>query len=129
MAFTNYLEEKVLGYVFSGASFSQPGTKFLALYTVAPTDSSAGTEVSSSGTGYARQTVTLTTSGSDTTNSGAVEYATATGSGYGTVVAVALLDASTSGNMLAYASLASSKAIAAGDVFRVPAGDLDISLN
>ena len=99
----------------------------MALYTVAPTDSSTGTEVT--GGGYARQTVTLTTSGSDTTNSGAVEYPTAT-AGYGTVVAVAVLDGSGgSANMLAYASLTSSKTIATGDVFRIPAGDLDISLN
>ena len=126
MAFTDYLENKVLDYVFSGGSFSQPGTKYLALYTVAPTDSSAGTEVT--GGGYARQTVTLTTSGSDTTNSAAVEYPTATAD-YGTVVAVAVLDASSGGNMLAYASLTASKTIATGDVFRVPAGDLDISLN
>ena len=126
MAFTDYLENKVLDYVFSGGSFSQPGTKYLALYTVAPTDSTAGTEVT--GGGYARQTVTLTTSGSDTTNSAAVEYPTATAN-YGTVVAVAVLDASSGGNMLAYASLTASKTIATGDVFRVPAGDLDISLN
>ena len=126
MAFTDYLENKVLDYVFSGGSFSQPGTKYLALYTVAPTDSSAGTEVT--GGGYARQTVTLTTSGSDTTNSAAVEYPTATAD-YGTVVAVAVLDASSGGNMLAYASLTANKTIATGDVFRVPAGDLDISLN
>lgn len=126
MAFTDYLENKVLDYVFSGGSFSQPGTKYLALYTVAPTDSTAGTEVT--GGGYARQTVTLTTSGSDTTNSAAVEYPTAT-AGYGTVVAVAVLDASSGGNMLAYASLTANKTIATGDVFRVPAGDLDISLN
>ena len=126
MAFTDYLENKVLDYVFSGGSFSQPGTKYLALYTVAPTDSSAGTEVT--GGGYARQTVTLTTSGSDTTNSAAEEYPTAT-AGYGTVVAVAVLDASSGGNMLAYASLTANKTIATGDVIRVPAGDLDISLN
>ena len=126
MAFTDYLENKVLDYVFSGGSFSQPGTKYLALYTVAPTDSSTGTEVT--GGSYARQTVTLTTSGSDTTNSAAVEYPTAT-AGYGTVVAVAVLDASSGGNMLAYASLTANKTIATGDVFRVPAGDLDIALN
>nr|BAR19634.1 b-glycanase [uncultured Mediterranean phage uvMED] len=126
MAFTDYLENKVLDYVFSGGSFSQPGTKYLALYTVAPTDSSAGTEVT--GGGYVRQTVTLTTSGSDTTNSAAVEYPTAT-AGYGTVVAVAVLDSNSGGNMLAYASLTANKTIATGDVFRVPAGDLDISLN
>jgi hypothetical protein len=31
--------------------------------------------------------------------------------------------------MLAYAALSANKTIATGDVFRIPAGDLDITLN
>jgi len=42
---------------------------------------------------------------------------------------VGIFDASTSGNLMVYATLTASKAIADGDVFRVPAGDLDITLN
>jgi hypothetical protein len=38
-------------------------------------------------------------------------------------------DASTSGNQIAYAALTSAKTIATGDVLRIPAGDLDITLN
>ena len=34
--FSDYLENKVLAYVFSGTAFSQPGTKYVALFTVAP---------------------------------------------------------------------------------------------
>lgn len=125
--FSDYLENAVLGYVFSGASFSQPGTKYVALFTVAPgEDGTGGTEVS--GTGYARQSVTLTTSGSATTNSGAVEFPTA-GSAWGTIVAAAVYDQSTSGNMLCFNNLTASKTIASGDVFRINAGDLDITLD
>jgi hypothetical protein len=40
-----------------------------------------------------------------------------------------VFDAATSGNLLAYGALSASKAIGAGDVFRIPAGDLDITLN
>ena len=29
--FSDYLENKVLAYVFSGTAFSQPGTKYVAL--------------------------------------------------------------------------------------------------
>ena len=53
---------------------------------------------------------------------------TATGN-YGTVTHVAVFDASSSGNMMAYATLSASKVIETGDVFRVPTGDLDITLN
>ena len=126
MAFTDYLETKLLAHTFSNTAFTTPGTVYVALYTVAPTDSSTGTEVS--GGGYARQSAAFTTSGNTASNTSAIEYPTAT-AGYGTVVAVAVLDASSSGNMLAYAALSANKTIATGDVFRIPAGDLDITLN
>lgn len=128
MSFSNYLETEILDHVFGGAAYTAPATMYLALYTVAPTDSTAGTEVTTTGTAYARQTVAFTVSGNTASNTAAVEYATATAN-YGTVVAVGVLDASTGGNLMAYASLSASKAIETGDVFRVPAGDLDISLD
>tara|TARA_B100001057_G_C22602525_1_gene853349 strand:+ start:358 stop:738 length:381 start_codon:yes stop_codon:yes gene_type:complete len=126
MAFTDYLETKLLAHTFSNTAFTTPGTVYVALYTVAPTDSSTGTEVS--GGSYARQSAAFTTSGNTASNTSAIEYPTAT-AGYGTVVAVAVLDDASSGNMLAYAALSANKTIATGDVFRIPAGDLDITLN
>ena len=60
-------------------------------------------------------------------NTAAIEYPTATAN-YGTVVAVGIFDASSSGNLLAYANLTSSKVVSTGDVFRFNAGDLDITL-
>ena len=60
-------------------------------------------------------------------NTAAIEYPTATAN-YGTVVAVGVLDASSSGNLMAYANLTSSKVVSTGDVFRFNAGDLDITL-
>ncbi len=125
MAFTDFLENKLVAHTFSNTAYTSPGTVYLGLYTVAPTDSSTGTEVT--GGGYARQTAALTTTGNAATNASAIEFPTATAN-YGTVVAVAILDASSSGNMLAYAALASNKTIETGDVLRIPAGDLDITL-
>ena len=128
MSFSDYLENKILAHTFSGTTFTPAGTLYLDLYTVAPSDDgTGGTEVSTSGTGYARQTVTFTTTASQSSNTAAVEYSTATAS-YGTVVAVGVLDASTSGNLYAVGTLATQKPISTGDVFRVPAGDLDIDL-
>lgn len=125
-AFSNYLETAILDHVFGGVPYSAPATLYLALYTVAPDDTGGGTEVS--GGSYARQTVAFTVSGDTASNNAAVEFPTATGT-WGTVVAVGVFDALTSGNLLAYGNLTASKTIASGDVFRVPSGDLDITLD
>jgi len=127
MSFTNFLETEILDHVFAGAAYTAPGTKYLALFT-AISDGEAGSVTEISGNAYARQSVAFTTSGNTTSNNAAVEFPTATGS-WGTVTHVGVYDASTSGNLMAYATLSSSKAIATGDVFRVPSGDLDITLN
>ena len=127
MSFSNFLETEILDHVFAGAAYTAPTTKYLALFT-AVADGETGSVTEVSGGGYARQTVAFTTSGNTTSNNAAVEYPTATGN-YGTVTHVGVYDASTSGNLMAYAALSSSKAIATGDVFRVPSGDLDITLD
>jgi len=126
--FTDYLEDKVLEHVFGGNAYSAPSTLYVALYTVAPTDTGGGTEVS--GGAYARQSAAFTVSGTNPTqasNSAAIEYPTATAN-YGTVVAVGIFDASSSGNLLAYANLTASKVVSTGDVFRFNSGDLDVTL-
>ena len=126
--FSDYLEDKVLDHVFGGNAYTAPATLYVALYTVAPTDTGGGTEVT--GGSYVRQSGTFTVSGTDPTtasNSAAIEYPTATDN-YGTVVAVGILDASSSGNLLAYANLDTSKSVTTGDVFRFDTGDLDITL-
>ena len=128
MSFSNYLETKVLDHVFGATAYTAPATLYLALHTADPAEDGSGTEVSTSGTAYARTEVAFTTSGNTTSNTAAVEYSTATAN-FGTVSHVAVWDASTGGNMLAYAALTSSKTIETGDVFRVPAGDLDITLD
>ena len=127
MSFSNFLETEILDHVFAGAAYTAPGTKYLALFT-AISDGEAGSVTELSGSAYARQSVAFTTSGNTTSNNAAVEFPTATGS-WGTVTHVGIYDASSSGNLMAYATLSSSKAIATGDVFRVPSGDLDITLN
>ena len=126
MSFSNYLETEVLDHVFGGNAYTAPSTLYVALFTTDNTDTGGGTEVS--GGAYARQSVAFTVSGNTASNSADVEFPTATAN-YGTVVAVAVMDASTGGNQLAYAGLSSDKTIETGDVFRVPAGDLDITLD
>jgi len=127
MSFSNFLETEILDHVFAGAAYTAPTTKYLALFT-ALADGEAGTVTEVTGGGYARQSVAFTTSGNTTSNNAAVEYPTATAN-YGTVTHVGVYDASSSGNLMAYAALSSNKTIETGDVFRVPSGDLDITLN
>ena len=127
MSFSNFFETEILDHVFAGAAYTAPTTKYLALFT-ALADGEAGSVTEVSGGGYARQSVAFTTSGNTTSNNAAVEYPTATAN-YGTVTHVGVYDASSSGNLMAYAALSSNKTIETGDVFRVPSGDLDITLN
>jgi hypothetical protein len=126
MSFSNTFETRVLTWVFTNSSATRPTAWFVALYTGAPNDAGGGTEVS--GGAYARQAVTFSVSGDTATNSGAIEYPTAT-AGYGTVTHVGIFDASTGGNLIAYAALTASKTIDTGDVLRLPAGDLDVTLD
>lgn len=120
MSFTNDLETRALQWAFA------TGSTYVGLFTAAPSDAGGGTEVS--GGSYARQAVTLSVSGNLATNGAAVEWPTATAD-WGTVTHLAVFDALTSGNMLVYAALTASKTISTGDVLRIPAGDLDITLD
>lgn len=128
MSFSNTHENKVLTWTFTADAVTRPTAWYLALFTTDPAEDASGTEVSTSGTAYARQTVAFTVTGNTATNSAAVEFPTATAS-YGTVTHVAVFDAVTAGNMIAYAALSSSKSIDTGDVLRVNASDLDITLD
>ena len=126
---SNYAEDLVLDWLFTAASATRPTTWYVALYTVAPGEGGGGTEVS--GGSYVRQSVSFTVSGTAPTqaaNSAAVEFPTATAS-WGTVVAAAIYDASTSGNMLAFANLTTSKTIDSGDVLRFNTDTLVVTLD
>ena len=128
MSLTNSFETSVLTWLLTNGTPSpvRPTAWYLGLFTAAPGEAGGGTELS--GSGYARQSITFTVSGNNASNNAAIEFPTASGS-WGTITHVAVFDASTSGNMIAYASLTASKTIDTGDVLRVPTGDLDINLD
>lgn len=102
----------------------------LALYTVAPTDSTAGTEVTDANN-YSRQAVTWTAaSGGAIANDGDVTWPAATGS-WGTIVAVAGVTSGThgAGNIVFYSTLDANKTIGDTDVFEILDGDFDFSIS
>ena len=123
---SNYLENALINATLRNTSYTSPATVYVALYTTDPTDADTGTEVS--GNGYARQSVTFgAPSNGASTNSAAVEFPQATGS-WGTVAYIGLRDASSGGNLLYHTVLDASKTISTGDVFRISAGNLSVTL-
>lgn len=126
MSFSNEFETRVLQWTFTTGSPTRPTAWYIGLFTDNPGEAQGGTEVS--GNGYAREAVTFTVSGDTATNNAAIEFDVATGN-WGTITHIAVYDALTSGNQIAYAALTASKTIETGDVLRIPSGDLDITLD
>jgi hypothetical protein len=129
-SFSDYTENLVLTWLLTTNSATRPTAWYVGLFTAAPSDTGGGTEVS--GSAYARvATGTISVSGTSpttATNSAAIEFAAASGGNWGTVTHAAIFDASTGGNMLAWAPLTTSRTINDGDVFRIPASSLTITL-
>jgi len=126
MAFTTYLRNKVLDDVLGTTAYVAPTTVYAALYTTATNASGGGNEVV--GNGYVRKAIAFDAAASGAAdNTAAVEFDTATAS-WGTITHTAILDASTSGNMMMEGALTASKVIGSGDVFRFQAGEFDTSL-
>jgi hypothetical protein len=127
MSFSNTFETHVLQYVFTTGSVTRPTAWYVGLFTADPTDTGSGaTEIT--GNNYSRVSATFTVSGNAATTSAAVEFSAATGS-WGTISHIGIFDASSGGNLIAHSALTASKAIASGDVFRIPTGDIDITLD
>ncbi len=126
MSASDYLENKILDHILGSSAFSQP-SKFLALSTASLQDDNSGTELS--GNGYTRKAITFGTASSGSiTNSGAVEFDTATGN-QGTISHFGIYDASSGGNLLFHGAFSASKVISTGDVLKVSASALTISLD
>jgi hypothetical protein len=126
MSLTNTFETTTLTWLLTASSATRPTAWYIGLFTAAPNDTGGGTEVS--GTAYVRKAVTFTVTGDTASNSAAVEWPVAGGS-WGTITDLAIFDAVTAGNMIGYATLTAAKTIATGDVFRIPLGDLDVTLD
>lgn len=127
---TDYLENKLADHIFRTTTYSQPATIYVALLTAGCSDSSAGTEVSTSGTGYARVALNPgnanwkgthgTTSGASSGTGGTISNASAITFGspianWTSVTHFKLSDASTAGNDLFCAALTTPKTVNNGD--------------
>lgn len=125
---SNYLRNKLVDWFHRGTTFTPPATHYVALVTTTPSAGTAGTEVT--GTGYARQPITLSTTtmastGADgsttnpssgttgkTSNNALIDWGNA-GSAWGTVTYYEIYDASTAGNRLFFGQIVDSGGAAA----------------
>ena len=127
---SQYLDNKILDQVNRNVTYTQPATVYSALFTVCPSASTAGTEVTNAASGYTRVASTFCTAGATVAgqqvNTGAVTFATAA-AGY-TVVGWALMDTSTvgAGNILYWATV-TTLALAVNDQATFAAGGIVIT--
>lgn len=127
---TDYLENQILDHILRGETYTAPTGVYSALFTVIPSDTTGGTEVTTTDSSYTRVQTTFTTAGLTATgqsvNSGAVNFATVTGGATITVVGWGLSDAATAGNLLYWATVTST-ALNVGDQATFPAGNITIT--
>ncbi len=135
MGLTNYGENKALDAILGGSrATAWPSGFYIALYTILPTadDGTGGTEVSSSGTSYARVSYANdgtnwpAASSSLKLNGTTITFPTASAS-WGTVVGYGFYDAPTSGNCYYFGPLSSNLTVNTGVSPNFPINSLGIS--
>ena len=126
-ALTDTFENRVLNWLLTSSSVTRPSAWYVGLYASGnqPSDSASGTELS--GNGYARQSVTFSVTGNSGTNSGSITFPTATSS-WGTITFAGIFDASSGGNLIAYAQLGASKVIDTNDILQISNNSLTLTL-
>lgn len=125
MPFTAYTDNKLIDHLLGSGTFTKPSSKYVALFVGDPL--SGGTEISTSGSAYARQSAAFTITGGVATNTAALEWSVAT-SAWGSITHVAIYDALSAGNQLVTSALDSAKTIGIGDVLRIPISSLSVTL-
>jgi hypothetical protein len=126
MAMSNYLANQLANATVRNTSYTSPASVYAALYSVAPTASTSGTELT--GNGYARQLTTFNAPSSGTASSNvAVTFGAASGNNWPTVTAIAIVDASTSGNIL-YFNTIPNRNVLIGDSLTIDSGQLSITI-
>lgn len=116
---SNYGENAFVNHLCKNSAYTPVATVYLALATADPGEAATGAsmnEVANSGS-YARTAISFSAASSRrVTQSGAVNFPTASGS-WGTVTHWAIVDSATygAGNVLAYGAFANAKSIVSGN--------------
>lgn len=132
-ALSDYLENELLDHILRNEPYAPATSVWIALFTADNGLEQGDITGEVSGGSYARVEVGGT-SGRDfavaslgaTSNSQDITFPTATAD-WGTVTHMAIMDASTAGNVLLHGALSASKAVNNGDTVKYNAGDLDVT--
>jgi hypothetical protein len=126
---SDFLENELLDHSLAVASWTSPANVYCALFTASTGLESNSPSAEVSGGAYARVAITFSVaSGGTTSNSAAITFTTATAN-WGTVSHVAIMDASSAGNVLYWGALSSSVAVNTDYTFEIAIGDLDVTLD
>lgn len=131
-SYSDYLENKMLDHLFGGVSYPPLPTLYIALFTTAPSDLGGGIEVSAAD--YQRLAVDNNLTNWPAAVSGAKSNGTqflfpVATNPWGTVVAFAIFDSISGGNMLGWADTIEDKIINIGDQASFEIGEIDITLS
>ena len=129
---SDYAESKLLDHLMGKTSFTMPSTVYAALCTVTITDSMTGSTITEATyTGYSRKAIAASdlnaASGGVMTNANDIVFAACT-AGTSTVIGVAIVDASSAGNLLAYSDVTSKVVDTTSTPATIAAGALSITL-
>lgn len=128
---SNYLENKIVDWLFRAQTYTPPAGLYFALFTANPTAAGGGTEVSTSSTGYARvnlapsltnwagtqaaaSTTASTGTSGQTSNNSVITFGTPTAA-WGAITGIGVFDAATGGNLLFFGALSANKTVNNGD--------------
>ena len=129
---SDYLEAKLLDHSLGKTSYTMP-TTYVALFTTDPGEANDQTAEVPAARGYARQALTIDAAsvGAGTTqNDGALVFGPCTGTGWGLVAYVAVVDdpAIGGGDVLWYGQLAVPKTVGVGDTLTIADAALTFAL-
>ena len=123
---SDYLERKLLDHTLGTTSYTHPSQTYLALHTADPLDAGSGAEVS--GGSYARQAIAFDAAHATTGLTQNTDVETFTSMPAATVTHIGIWDAASSGNLLFYTAVDSSKTVGSGDTISIAAGAITITL-
>ena len=144
---SDYLENKLIDFIFRGQPYTPPSTMYVGLLNTAPSDAGGGTEVSGSnysrvavastlanwsGTQGAGSTTVSTGNTATTSNNVAIVFPVPSANWSDSTTStryVGLFDAPTGGNLLFYYALAIPKVVNSGDDIRFASGQLSQQLD
>jgi hypothetical protein len=137
---SNYLANKLLDHAFNNTQYTFISSFAIALATTNITDGATGTSIEEvTGGNYSRASIfkfggtapawTIAAGLAASVDNGAtITFATPSGS-WGTVTALAIVDAAAAGNLLFYENTVTDQKPDNGDTVQISAGDLKVSMS